>query len=120
MAGQVEGDHAVALGGDPLGQRMVHPARHQLTMQENDDVLAVPVFRVLEPAALEGELPYPLRNQHSRAFPHRLDGIEQPGRLAAGPASVTRRPSGRRQRDRRGCSGECACGASARHDRLAP
>ena len=68
MAEQVEGHHVEAFGGQRPGQWLLHPARHQLPVQQHDPPVAAAVLGVLQavPAAGIGdeELPDPLGDQH--------------------------------------------------------
>ena len=68
MAEQVEGDHVQPLGGQRAGQRLVHPARHQLAVEQHHPGVAGAVLGVLQPvlarAAVEEELPDALGDQH--------------------------------------------------------
>ena len=71
VAEQVEGDHVEALGGQPAGQRLVHPARHQLAVQQHDPPVPGAVLGVLQPVAagvvVEEELPDAFGDQHARS-----------------------------------------------------
>ena len=68
VAEQVEGHHVQPLAGERARERLVHPARHQLAVEQHDPVGAGAVLGVLEPllarAAVEEELPDPLGDQH--------------------------------------------------------
>jgi hypothetical protein len=68
VAEQVDGDDVEALGGQGPRQGLVHPARHQLAVDQDDPLVARAVLGVLEPVArargLEEELADPLRHQH--------------------------------------------------------
>ena len=48
VAEQVEGDHVESLGRERPGQRLLHPARHQLAVQQHDPGVAGAVLGVLE------------------------------------------------------------------------
>ena len=69
VAEQVEGDHVQALGGQRPGERLLHPARHQLAVQQHHPGVAGAVLGVLEPVApvlgLEEELADALGDQHA-------------------------------------------------------
>ena len=70
VAEQVERDDVQALGGQRPRQRLVHPARHQLAVQEHHPGVAGAVLGVLQPVAagvaLDEELPNALGDQHVR------------------------------------------------------
>ena len=51
MTEQVEGHHVQPLGGQGPRQRLLHPARHQLAVEQHDPVRAGAVLGVLEPVA---------------------------------------------------------------------
>ncbi len=65
---QVEGHHVQTLGRQGARERLVHPARHQLAVQEHHPRVARAVLGVLEPVpspgVLEEELADPLADQH--------------------------------------------------------
>ena len=42
VAEQVEGDDVQALGGERPGERLVHPARHQLAVEQHHPGVAAP------------------------------------------------------------------------------
>ena len=63
VAEQVQGDDVEALPGDRAGQRLVHPPRHQLAVQQDDPALAGAVLGVLQAVALDEELPDALRHE---------------------------------------------------------
>ena len=69
MAQQVERDDVQSLGGERACERLLHPARHQLAVQEDDPGVAAAVLGELEAVAtllgLEEELSDPLGDQHA-------------------------------------------------------
>ena len=69
VAEQVEGDHVEPLGGQGTGQGLVHPARHQLAVEEHHPGVATAVLGVLEAVArgrvLDEELADALGDQHA-------------------------------------------------------
>ena len=69
MAEQVEGDHVQPLGGQRPGQRLVHPARHQLAVEQHHPAVAGAVLGVLQPVAARAgvheELADALGDQHA-------------------------------------------------------
>ncbi len=73
MAEQVEGDHVQPLGGQRAGQRLVHPARHQLPVEEHHPAVARAVLGELEPVApgarVDEELADALGDQHALLSP---------------------------------------------------
>ena len=91
VAEQVEGDHVQALGGQRAGQRLLHPARHQLAVQQHHPAVAGAVLGVLEPVAAAGvdeELPDPLGDQHA---PARRVPAHEPRKPAARNAPTSAR-----------------------------
>ena len=71
VAEQVEGDHVVAGLGQGPGQRLLHPARHQLRVQQDHPavvaVVRAAVLGVLQPGTFVEELSDPLRHdRHDR------------------------------------------------------
>ncbi len=67
VAEEVEGHHVQTLGGQRAGQRLLHPARHQLAVQQDDPAVPAAVLGVLQAVAsrvaLDEELPDPLGDQ---------------------------------------------------------
>ena len=86
VAEQVEGDDVQPLGGQRAGQRLVHPARHQLAVEQHHPGVAAAVLGVLEPVPgavlLEEELTDPLRDQHGG----NVTGPPRRGRIADDPS----------------------------------
>ena len=70
VAEQVEGHHVQPLAGQRSGERLLHPARHQLAVEQDDPVRTRAVLGVLESfgarAAVEEELPDALGDQHAQ------------------------------------------------------
>jgi hypothetical protein len=67
VAEQVEGDDVQPLGRERPGERLVHPARHELPVEQHHPRVAGAVLRVLETISLaEEELADPLGDQHLR------------------------------------------------------
>ena len=63
VAEEIEGDHVGAASGQVARKRLVHPAWHQLPVEEHDPAVAAAVLGVLQPVAVVEELTDPLRNQ---------------------------------------------------------
>ena len=80
VAEQVEGHHVQAVSREGPRQRLVHPARHQLPVQQHHPVVAGAVLGVLEAVATtvgmaEEELPNALGDQHGAANLRRPSGL---------------------------------------------
>ena len=66
MAEQVERHDVQSFGGQRPGERLLHPSRHQLPVEQHDPAVAAAVLGELQAVAIDEELTDPLGDQHDR------------------------------------------------------